>query len=709
MAIFLRRFFWLIFVVGLTLGACDQKYTDSTPISARFNDNDIASATEEFDLELDEELKGSEDSILSGDFTEIDLSTTEEQLSTQARLPNSTGYTFYISYNASAASPWSIWRHAHETDVSQKVYEGNREIDSVAGSLDGQLVAVSMRETSDASSDFELYRLNLSNNRVVVLTRNSVDDTKVSMDYDFSNLVWQAPFNGISTIYRRNFVRVYGNLERLAFSSNQHQANLTSNGRFLALVRDLPSREQALMIYDFGLNSYTMVHLVNAGVKIERPSVSDDMGMVAWLERTPTQDILRTRNLNDMTITTQLRVASQTLKDPYLTSSGTFLTYSRSVNGSWKLYARDLSTNLTRVNQSAPANVMITSAHWPAECHVMFADDELRGLVASQINFYESKLIPCTRMSYLIELNFYYSVEYGVSSLAGLEHAKNLKILHIDFDGISAVDNGLKPMESLSGLEELIMIYLPSKFGDMKFLKAFSRLRSLSLYCPRLLNLDSLGLLSELSLLAINSECSSNFSGDISSLEALTKLESLDLTSLAITDINPLQNLAALTHIDLSHNRISDISALQGFTQLTALYLDDNQIEAISSLQYLTGLQDLSLASNQIEDISSLQYLTELNSLNLDDNRIQNINSLRYLTKLVVLGLGQNRITSIRPLVSNRGIGNSYDDTLSIYYNCLDSGDQADLDVLKSRSFQWIGYWENPNYGCPNYGNAPLQ
>ncbi len=112
---------------------------------------------------------------------------------------------------------------------------------------------------------------------------------------------------------------------------------------------------------------------------------------------------------------------------------------------------------------------------------------------------------------------------------------------------------------------------------------------------------------------------------DISFLEKLTGLQSLDLRSNQISDYSFLEKLTGLQSLDLRYNKISDISFLEKLTGLQSLDLRSNQISDISFLEKLTGLQSLDLRENKISDISFLEKLTGLQSLDLRENKIKNI------------------------------------------------------------------------------------
>lgn len=109
---------------------------------------------------------------------------------------------------------------------------------------------------------------------------------------------------------------------------------------------------------------------------------------------------------------------------------------------------------------------------------------------------------------------------------------------------------------------------------------------------------------------------------DLSGLENLTNLKSIDLSKNEITNISSLSNLTNLENLFLSYNQINDIAPLKSLPNLKILYMDKNQISNIISLKNLTSLHTLSMEYNKIQDLSALQNLKQLQELMLSGNSI---------------------------------------------------------------------------------------
>jgi internalin A len=99
--------------------------------------------------------------------------------------------------------------------------------------------------------------------------------------------------------------------------------------------------------------------------------------------------------------------------------------------------------------------------------------------------------------------------------------------------------------------------------------------------------------------------------GDITPLQALTKLELLYLSGNELTDLSPLQSLTQLKRLVLNKNCLTDITPLRSLPQLTALYLCNNRLTDIAPLQALTRLLRLDLRNNMITHLPA--FITKWN------------------------------------------------------------------------------------------------
>ena len=175
-------------------------------------------------------------------------------------------------------------------------------------------------------------------------------------------------------------------------------------------------------------------------------------------------------------------------------------------------------------------------------------DSHLRQAVREELGIPDAIPITSADMAELYAL----VKEYDIKSLRGLEHAINLKFLHIGRSEVSDIT----PLAGLKNLRELKL------FG--------------------------------------------NRISDITSLAGLTNLEVLELQENQIVDISPLKGLVNLKMLKLEENQIVDISPLSNLTALTYLHIGTNQIVDFTPLLNLTNLESLGILNNPNSDAGQL-------------------------------------------------------------------------------------------------------
>ena len=133
----------------------------------------------------------------------------------------------------------------------------------------------------------------------------------------------------------------------------------------------------------------------------------------------------------------------------------------------------------------------------------------------------------------------------------------------------------------------------------------------------------------------------------IQSLENLTSLETLYLTSNLIESLQGLEKLIKIRELYLSFNKILSFQQIENFTLLTKLYLQYNQIESILPIKKMSSLQILNLNSNKIRFINGTDKLTVLGYIYLDYNLIESLPNMINLKLLRELYLKSNQISTL--------------------------------------------------------------
>ena len=162
----------------------------------------------------------------------------------------------------------------------------------------------------------------------------------------------------------------------------------------------------------------------------------------------------------------------------------------------------------------------------PENIDAWMPDENLRRAIKSELKLGDIPL----EIEHLQQLEGLLSIDDDIESIVGLEHAVNLKFLHL----------------------------APNKISDLTPLANLHNLQTLKLYLNRLV--------------------------DVSPLAGLVGLETLHLQNNKIVDISPLAGLVNLRDLQLDYNRIEYFSPLAGLTKLRGLRINNNRGIDISSV-----------------------------------------------------------------------------------------------------------------------------
>ena len=327
----MRHWMYVLILTCSMLAACNQPLQAPNPTPEEnpvFTDADIDKAILQVANDLKELIGIEEGNAPEGQIL-APLPDSQSDLSTQAVLPNAPGFVYYIKYDSApiiGVIPYSLYHHNQQTDTQTLIYSGNRHIQSVAGSLDGNFVIVSMRETPFSTSDYELYLFNISdlaNPAIFLLTNDTENNINVSMSADASRIVSEEPVAGKTTVVLRTKQPSAGySSVTLSQANPQRQPSLSANGQFISLVRDLANGSDQIMRFNTVNNGYAGIATSTA--VLEYPSISENGNKVLWLQN-GTTDVA---NLRDIAAgTTQNVLSSTSIGHPSLAGDGLFMAY----------------------------------------------------------------------------------------------------------------------------------------------------------------------------------------------------------------------------------------------------------------------------------------------------------------------------------------------------------------------------------------------
>ncbi|TVP95813.1 MAG: hypothetical protein EA374_03235 [Acholeplasmatales bacterium] len=328
---------------------------------------------------------------------------------------------------------------------------------------------------------------------------------------------------------------------------------------------------------------------------------------------------------------------------------------------------------------------------------VTFTDQGLEAAVRDALNNQEDPL----RRFEVEQLTRLDARNRGITHLEGIEALRYVRVLDFEDNFITDVS----PLATLRHLEELSL-----RNNEITSLEAigFAALHDVPL---RHLNLRHNVLRPNPDNLSFQFRLE-----DLTLLESLTSLETLELRDNHIVDISPLQGLTNLRRLDLSKNPLDHLIAaetLRMLSRLEYLNLRETALRTLAFLDDLQALTYLNLHSNtEINDVSPLRNLVNLETLIMQHVPVgEQIDQLEPLTRLQRLNLRNTGITSVDVLAQLMAAGALQDDPAS---NKLAEIDIRDNPIPLTTQDDQSGYalldayWSAITYRRPHHLPQPL-
>lgn len=215
-------------------------------------------------------------------------------------------------------------------------------------------------------------------------------------------------------------------------------------------------------------------------------------------------------------------------------------------------------------NKPQPSSVATTDCQPDSSIFIQcFADANLAQAVASEVGKDSSDKVTQSDLDSIEKVS---ADNAGITSLAGLEHLKNLKRIFLSGN----------PIDNLEPLRNLDKLY------------------NVQIYNARIT--------------------------DVSPLANKPDLWGLGLGNNYIADFTTMTNVPKLAWADIYDNLIMDLSFVEQWPALNALWISGNPFKDVSSLTKATGLRRLQMESNSVEDMSPLKELTP-SEYSMNDNQ----------------------------------------------------------------------------------------
>lgn len=244
---------------------------------------------------------------------------------------------------------------------------------------------------------------------------------------------------------------------------------------------------------------------------------------------------------------------------------------------------------------------------------------------------------------------------------------KNLKVLDVTYNPIGDIwvlgqlpnlerltlsETQVASLEGLGNHPKLVELNVASTpLGNLEGIEQAPNLKSLDASgCQHLSDLNALSSVPKLETLKIGDLAGTGSVKDLSPVQHLTQLKSLDVWQQQVYDLSPLSQLTHLETLGLGMNNIVDTTPLQNLTELKWLDLYGNNIATLVPLQGLTSMGYLRVENNKLQSLAGIANMTQLETLNATGNNINDLSELQGLTQLKVFLGGGNGFGDLSPL-----------------------------------------------------------
>lgn len=213
-----------------------------------------------------------------------------------------------------------------------------------------------------------------------------------------------------------------------------------------------------------------------------------------------------------------------------------------------------------------------------------------------------------------------YPGEIGI--LKNIPNSKQLESLYLYYDDIEV------NLDTIDNFQHLKSLYISGEVTELSFLENLSHLQSLELKEANVENIDIVG--------------------------NMTELEKLTINNSSITTVDIAENMTNLTRLNLYNNaNLTDITAIEKLKKLEYLSIGRTSITDFGVLKSLPKLRSLDASNIALSNIDFLEYLPNLRLLYLDNTGIENIEKIAGCKNLKYLSLSYNQISDISVLIEN--------------------------------------------------------
>ncbi len=117
-----------------------------------------------------------------------------------------------------------------------------------------------------------------------------------------------------------------------------------------------------------------------------------------------------------------------------------------------------------------------------------------------------------------------------------------------------------------------------------------------------------------------------------------------------IMDLSPLNRIVALKSLNISNTNVYDLMPLRNLTSLETLIVDGTLVKNFNLLKYTVNLKKLSFNNTKVDSLLDISKFTKLEELSCAQSGIINFNFLNSTSNLKKLDASNNSIKDLKPL-----------------------------------------------------------
>jgi len=254
-----------------------------------------------------------------------------------------------------------------------------------------------------------------------------------------------------------------------------------------------------------------------------------------------------------------------------------------------------------------------------------------------------------------------------ITNLEGIQYATNLTSLNVRRNDISDITplasltklkvleiDSNKKITDLTPLQDLLIIERLNVAGtSISDLTPIVNIPTLSNLTISATNVSDLSPLIELKdLLQVLSFSSLPQLTTLEPLQHMTKLRTINMSSLPDLDLTPLSQVTSMRSITATRANFSDLSPLGALVDITFLNFEYGKMTSLDGLETLSKVTKLKLRRGSLVDISAMAGMTALQTLEMEENDVVDISPLAELQELVIVDLDKNDVVDVSPLAN---------------------------------------------------------